>query len=262
MGAIFKNAAERGVLRTLALALKRVRRYAAMPLWYLCQRTSIHGSATGSSSDLEQAGRVLQQKEEFLRVLLMQNKGKKFLEIGIGEFPNVERIRLMNDNNIGYTACDFTTVCDKHREELLLKGVDLHNLRFAGNRVGSYSWTLFEMLSRNERFDLVYLDGHHTFYVDLPAFVLAHQLLEPGGYFVIDDIQWTLEFLKETMSRSYDDWRFYKDIYNFAEYETEQQKMPHMKMIVEQILLKELGYRKVEEYSIPEWWVLQKPAAE
>jgi predicted O-methyltransferase YrrM len=207
-------------------------------------------------NDIEQR---LQKKEQSLQTLLLQNGAKRFLEIGIGESPNLRRMQLMKENKIAYTACDFESVCDNHRKALALSGIDLQDIRFAGNRVGSYSWTLFEMLSRNERFDIIYLDGHHTFYVDLPAFMLAHQLLEPGGYFLVDDIQWTLDFLRNTFLRSFNDWYFYRKIYNFAEYEAEQQKMPHMKMIVEQYLMKAFGYIKLDDYSMPEWWALQKP---
>jgi predicted O-methyltransferase YrrM len=259
MGTFLEKIRSRGVSQTARLALRRLNRYAALPLWYAYRFRHRNGGAI-VTHDAGGATETLRQKEEFLRELLLRHESKRFLEIGIGEFPNVERIELMLDHDIRYTACDFASVCEGHSRALQERGITSPAIRFTGNRVGSYSWTLFDMLSRDERFDMVYLDGHHTFYVDLPAFMLAHQLLEPGGYFVVDDILWSLEFLKNTMFRSYGDWRFYRRIYDFAAYEPEQQAMPHMKMIVEQLLIKELGYVKIDKYCLPEWWVLQKPA--
>jgi predicted O-methyltransferase YrrM len=231
-----------------------------LPQWYIyklknlgfrCDRT-LNNTGCGVESGLE-------TKEHFIQTILFQNRSKKFLEIGIGEFPNVKRIKLMQANKIQYTACDFEVVCSNHKRELAIRGIDAQSIKFASNKVGTYCWTLFEMLKNKEQFDIIYLDGHHTFYVDLPAVFLAHYILIPGGYFLVDDIQWTCNFLKNNMLRSFTEWHFYHRMYNLAEYEIEQQSMPHIKMIAEQILLGKLGYSKIEKYSTPFWWTLQKP---
>ena len=43
------------------------------------------------------------------------------------------------------------------------------------------------------RFDFVYLDGAHNWFVDGLAFFLADRLLRPGGWIILDDIDWTYE---------------------------------------------------------------------
>src|SRR4029078_12111045 len=96
-------------------------------------------------------------------------------------------------------ACDFAAVCDHHRAEFQAAGVDLSKVRFLSNRVGTYAWPLTELVRTGEQFDVIYLDGHHTFYVDLPALLLADLLLKPGGFMLLDDIVWTLNFMKRQL---------------------------------------------------------------
>jgi SAM-dependent methyltransferase len=245
-----------GVLRTLA---RKLPRYVLLPAWWLFRMQHAGNRPAQPTDSLEQAEAQLAQKEVFLHEILGSAECHSFLEIGIGPQPNLERIKLMLAQGVHYTACDFQQVCDLHRAGLAGQGVDVSALRFAANQVGSYSWTLFEMLQAGESFDVIYLDGHHTFYVDFPAFALAHYLLKPGGIFVVDDIEWTLDFLAGNMARSFDEWYFYRKIYSFSDYRPEQRGLPHMKMIVEELLLGRLGYRRDEALCIPEWWTLRKP---
>ena len=105
----------------------------------------------------------------------------------------------------------------------------------------------------------MYLDGHHTFYVDLPALVLGHYLLKPGGYYLVDDIQWTLDFMKGQLVNMFDEWLFYRRMYNFSDYTDIQKRIAHVDMMVKTILIDQHKYLKVEEYSSPYWCVLKKP---
>lgn len=231
-----------------------------LPLWVLYKikhkghRYKPLVSAT--EMDIEKA---LLNKQNNIQTILSQDDVKRFLEIGIGERPDKQRIELICERRIDYVGCDFKSVCDQHQKQLSGLGLNQQNISFAPNIVGSYSWSLFEMLQNQEVFDVIYLDGHHTFYVDLPALSIAHYLLKPGGYFIADDILWTLEFLKYHLTKHFGDWCFYRKIYNFSEYEHEQQKLPHIRLLVEQLLVKQLGYSKIERFSDPWWWVLQKP---
>lgn len=58
----------------------------------------------------------------------------------------------------------------------------------------SYNWRMQHFIAQQVRpeFDLVYLDGAHTWSVDGFAFLLAEQLLAPGGVIVFDDLHWSL----------------------------------------------------------------------
>ena len=57
----------------------------------------------------------------------------------------------------------------------------------------SFTWRLMNWLEEGRRdcFDLVYLDGGHTWDVTGFAFFLVDRLLVPGGWLVFDDIDWT-----------------------------------------------------------------------
>lgn len=200
----------------------------------------------------------LRSKEINLRKILSEISEGSFLEIGIGEFPHFERIKLLVEKKISYVGCDLSKVCTSHQSELSIKGLAHDNIRFAPNSTGTYAWTLFEMLQRGEKFDVVYIDGHHTFYIDLPTILLADKLLKPGGYLLLDDVEWTLSFLKSNLKRSLSQWYFYRKIYTFSDYTEEQQNIPHIKMIAEELLLKDGKYRKNELLSTPFWWALQK----
>ena len=104
----------------------------------------------------------------------------------------------------------------------------------------------------------------HTFNVDLPAVLLADMLLKPGGYLLLDDLEWTLDFMKRSWYEVSYEWSFYRSMYNFDEFEPAQQAVAHIKLMAETLLIDRMGYQKVQEYSTPFWWALrknQKPAS-
>lgn len=62
----------------------------------------------------------------------------------------------------------------------------------------SYNWELMNVLERRSQeddsplpFQFCYVDGAHNWEVDGFAFFLVERLLEPGGWFLFDDLTWT-----------------------------------------------------------------------
>lgn len=63
----------------------------------------------------------------------------------------------------------------------------------------SYNWFLKQQVERASDangncepvYDFVYLDGAHNFTIDGLAVVLAEKLLRPGGWLLMDDLEWT-----------------------------------------------------------------------
>ena len=230
--------------------------------WYVFKlRHKNYGSAP--TPTVESGGRNWREwgeiQENNLRTILAGTPGQAFLEVGIGSSPRIQRLRSMLANNVTYTGCDFSSVCERHKKILQQERINTGKMRFLSNRLGTYAWTLMELLRSGDQFDVIYLDGHHTFYVDLPAVMLCHFLLKPGGYFLLDDIFWTLNFMKRQLYNMPGEWFFYRKVYDFASYEDEQQSMPHIKMMAEATLIERLGYQKIEQYSTPGWWTLRKP---
>lgn len=57
----------------------------------------------------------------------------------------------------------------------------------------SYTWRMMRFLEEDPtpRFNLCYLDGAHSWFVDALAFFLVDRLLRPGGWIIFDDLDWT-----------------------------------------------------------------------
>jgi predicted O-methyltransferase YrrM len=64
----------------------------------------------------------------------------------------------------------------------------------------SYTWFLHDKLREQLRdgerieplYDFVFIDGAHTWDVDALAFASVDRLLKPGGWILLDDLQWNL----------------------------------------------------------------------
>jgi hypothetical protein len=201
----------------------------------------------------------VRQHEQHLRRVVTMRDGLQLLEIGIGPAPNIERLRLFQHHGVKYTGVDFASVCALHVREIRQAGLPEEAFEFRSNTAGTYAWTLFEMLEQAHRFDVVYLDGHHTFYVDAPAIFLGDRLLVEGGYFLMDDIRWTLGAFEATMLRHPAVWRFYRKMYDLSAFTSDQRSLPHVGLMAQRILVSELGYGVDQDHSTPYWWALQKP---
>lgn len=80
-------------------------------------------------------------------------------------------------------------------EELLKKCGYLDKVEFY-YEPASYNWRLMKLIEAGEKtFDLCYLDGGHDWYNTGYAFFLVDRLLQPGGWIIFDDLDWTMEHL-------------------------------------------------------------------
>jgi len=69
----------------------------------------------------------------------------------------------------------------------------------------SYIWRLMKFIEEDPspRFDLCYIDGAHTWFVDGFAFFLVDRLLRPNGWIIFDDLNWTFAADSNLMNK---DW--------------------------------------------------------
>ena len=206
--------------------------------------------------------------DETIKLLVSKFQTKSFLEIGIGSGLNANRLFFFETNNVKYTGVDFKSTCESHQNRIIANNFNFKNIQYKDNICGSYVWTLYELVRLNNQYDMIYLDGHHTLYVDLPAAFLANLLLKPGGILLFDDIGWKLSDMKN-MLNSYkhsnpEEYEFYEKIYTFDSdsknllgYTKEQQNENHVLMIAE-LFLEKMNYNRLDEYCHDNWWTLQK----
>jgi predicted O-methyltransferase YrrM len=80
-------------------------------------------------------------------------------------------------------------------EELLGKCGYLDKVEFY-YEPSSYNWRLMKLIEEQKRtFDLCYLDGGHDWYNTGLAFFLVDKVLQPGGWIIFDDLDWTMEHI-------------------------------------------------------------------
>jgi len=186
--------------------------------WKSFKRNHLKGKSIGPNYLTIEDKAGLESKELRIQEIIKKFKPKNFLEIGIGGHPVVERLKLFKKMNISYTGCDFNWVCNSHKQAIKKEALSMEDISFLGNDKGTYSWNMFDLLESNKKFDMIYIDGHHTFYIDLPAFIISNSLLLEKGLLLVDDLSWTLEFVKKVMGRFFWEYYLYKEAYNFNEF--------------------------------------------
>lgn len=128
-----------------------------------------------------------------------QNNIQNILELGFAHGVSTTYMaaalkRINNDGRI--TTID--TVNAKKRNpniETFLESIDELARVNIYYEPTSYLWRLMKFLEEDAtpKFDLCYLDGAHSWYVDGFAFFLVDKLLKPGGWIIFDDMNWTYE---------------------------------------------------------------------
>lgn len=118
-------------------------------------------------------------------------------EVGIGiGATSIEIVKRLREDDSFYF---FSYENDVRELEFDLKNTDYCkcNLHPMGNTTAhfdSYTWKLSSLCIENSSmFDLVYLDGAHSFFHDGLATVLLKKLVKPGGILIFDDVYWTYE---------------------------------------------------------------------
>lgn len=63
----------------------------------------------------------------------------------------------------------------------------------------SYNWRLMKFIEEGRRsFDFCFIDGGHDWYNTGFCFFLVDKLLEPGGWILFDDLDWTMEHINKS----------------------------------------------------------------
>lgn len=111
----------------------------------------------------------------------------------------------------------------------------------------SYIWRLMKLLEEHPEpaFDMCYLDGAHNWFVDGFAFFLADRLLKPGGWLIMDDLNWR-----------YIDSPSFKNSETLANMPSEEAECYQMRKIFELLVQRQPGYGNFREDA--NWGFAQK----
>ncbi|MFA7570645.1 MAG: class I SAM-dependent methyltransferase [Sulfurimonadaceae bacterium] len=141
---------------------------------------------------------TIEQANEITK-FIEDNNSKNILELGFAHGVSTTYMaaalkRINNDGRI--TTID--TVNAKKRNpniETFLESIDELARVNIYYEPTSYLWRLMKFLEEDAtpRFDLCYLDGAHSWFVDGFAFFLVDKLLKSGGWIIFDDMNWTYE---------------------------------------------------------------------
>jgi predicted O-methyltransferase YrrM len=115
----------------------------------------------------------------------------------------------------------------------------------------SYTWWLKEQIAARSdahgnvepRFDFVYLDGAKNWTIDGLAVVLAEKLLRPGGWLLMDDLEWTY---------AQDPGREATDGIVHRELSEPERTEPHLRAVFDLIVAQHPSFTELRRQD--EWW--------
>ncbi len=134
---------------------------------------------------------------ERLTTLMLDNGCTRVLELGIMHGVSTCYLAAALDGtgrDWSITSIDNMTAIDrKPNVEQLLDELGLRERVTVHYETSSYIWRLMKLIEEHPEpiFDLCYLDGAHNWPDDGFAFFLVDRLLRPGGWIVLDDIDWS-----------------------------------------------------------------------
>lgn len=140
---------------------------------------------------------VLSQADR-LTAFMEEHKIKNILELGFAHGVSTAYMAAALNRSGGGSIVTIDREVARQREpniETLLAKVGASDRVKIFYEPTSYVWRLMKFLDQEPRpeFDLCYLDGAHSWFVDGFAFFLVHLLLKPGGWIIFDDLNWSYE---------------------------------------------------------------------
>ncbi|WP_198033817.1 class I SAM-dependent methyltransferase [Bradyrhizobium sp. WSM2254] len=147
---------------------------------------------------------------------------------------------------------DFERVYAQRRADLAAAGIADRNITFLGNPSGTYLFNLIRLARNRETFDIVYLDGSHSIYVDLAAAIAAIRLLRPGALFLFDDVRFSFgrRHLIRTTAQ-------YADANETRQLSEDEASEAHVTIIIRDYLIPLFSFEVERSWSDPDWIALR-----
>jgi predicted O-methyltransferase YrrM len=156
------------------------------------------------------------------------------------------------DNGTGrLTTVDFAGAAYDPAPEQVLARAGVADRVEVVRRYSSYTWWLKEQVQGRSdrhgnvepRFDFAYLDGAKNFTIDGLAVVLVEKLLRPGGWLLMDDLDWTY---------AQDPAREATDGIVHRELSEPERTEPHVRAVFELIVAQHPNFTQLRVQD--EWW--------
>lgn len=136
---------------------------------------------------------------------------------------------------------DYTHKVETVKQKIVNLYKDKFHIHEYGVLKGDYNWNLIKLIKTlKNKFDYVYLDGAHDLTIDGLAFCIVDKLLKPKGYIEFDDYNWTFNG-----SNNSETIKLRKE-----KYTSEQLRVPHVKLIVDNLVKTDPRYKTIRENRI------------
>lgn len=182
-------------------------------------------------------------------------------EIGVGiGATSLEIVRLMNGRGRLHLY-DFEDKVDALKKDLdnvpFTNGLIIEAVGNSRKRYDSYAWNLAKLLQSmpgdpSGVFDVVYLDGAHTFHHDAAACAVLKELVRAEGYLVFDDMYWSFVRSPTINPTNYPAIK--------GDYTEEQLEQPHIEVVVDCLIRTDSRFKQVflSENKLPYRPIFQK----
>jgi predicted O-methyltransferase YrrM len=184
------------------------------------------------------------RQAERMKTLIVDSDAREVLELGCGHGVSTAYIAVaLSASNGSLVTIDLDAARQrKPNVEELLERVQQRERVTVHYEPTCYTWRLMKLLEEEPRprFDLCYIDGAHSWFVDGLAFFLVDRLLKPGGWIVFDDLDWT--FARSSTLRRTDEVRGMPE---------DERAHPHVRKIYELLVKPHPSY---SNFRVEEGW--------
>ena len=170
---------------------------------------------------------------------------KNYAEIGVYEGDTAHLVAHALEPGATMQLFDYTEKIRevearlKADESLVDKDLDVRLTPNSDIFYDSYNWSLAQCLMEGLSYDMVFIDGAHTWHHDGMAFMLADKMLRPGGIVVFDDVDWALAISKTMRPLAYPE--------IVGQYTEDQIMALQVKMIIDLLVKPDPSYEEIIE---------------
>ena len=192
---------------------------------------------------------------------IIQNDCQEVLELGIAHGKSSCYIAAaLKAKGSGRLTCvdlkEALDIFDPSAEELL-KQHGLDEMTTIERMQSGYNWFLHNEIRQNAddnnfnaKYDLIIIDGPKNWTIDSSSFFLCDLLLKEGGWIVWDDYNWTYDHADKTRDST--------DGITHRSLDRDERRIPHIKEIIELLVIPHPNYGKVIITEDTDWAWAQK----